>query len=348
MRSIVASLIVFLTVTGILLHRTSAHDGEAPSPMQLVAQSTPTIAAPSPTATVGRSLSNVRTTPTDSDIEQPVMAPPPTSTPDAVAWAAEGEADGATLEPQVEQETEPAEPNPSSDTGSASAGGADDPLSDGGWAAAIRTLDGGVMAMVLSGSANVRTAPTTAAPVVTELHAGWPITLYGSEYGETAAGTDVWYRTWSGSYVSAATVGPFVAPEPPETHAGHWVDIDLTTNYTIAYVDATPVYAAIAITGKPGFETPTGTFSVFRRVELDTLDSATTGIPNGDPESYLLEDVPWVQYFADGGFALHANSWSDPWEYGYDRSHGCVNLMEEDAAWFWQFLSMGSTVSIHD
>ncbi|HMM43240.1 MAG TPA: L,D-transpeptidase family protein, partial [Thermomicrobiales bacterium] len=272
--------------------------------------------------------------------------PAPTTTPTPEPVIDPVEVVASTTEP-IESEPELTEPDTTAHTRLASVGAEPDPLSTGVWADAIRTLDGGVMAMVLSESANVRSAPTTEAPVVTELHAGWPITLYGAEIGESAAGTDLWFRTWSGSYVSAATVGPFVAPRPAETLAGHWVDVDLTTGYAVAWIDATPVYAAITITGKPGFETPTGTFSIFRRVELDTLDSATTGIPDGDPESYRLENVPYVQYFADGGFALHANYWSDPWEYGYARSHGCINLMEEDAAWFWQFLSIGSTVSIH-
>lgn len=345
MRSIVASLIVFLVVTAVLLHRTSAHDDIAPqAAAAAVASATaPAAQTPAPTATIGRSLSQApslaTTQPTATRPTQPAPTASPTAEPVEVV-------DSAATEP-VASESEPTEPDTTAHAQLASVGTEPDPLSTGGWADAIRTLDGGVMAMVLSESANVRSAPTTDAPVVTELHAGWPITLYGTEIGGSAAGTDLWFRTWSGSYVSAATVGPFVAPQPAETFSGHWVDVDLTTGYAVAYIDATPVYAAISITGKPGFETPAGTFSIFRRVELDTLDSATTGIPDGDPESYRLENVPYVQYFADGGFALHANYWSDPWEYGHARSHGCINLMEEDAAWFWQFLSIGSTVSIH-
>ncbi len=348
MRSIVISLIVFLVVTAVLLHRTSAHDDVAPLATPPAAVVTATMPASPPaaaTTTPERRLSQAPAVPTQPDAPATTQ-PAPTATPAAepAIEPADDEATSAADEPQPDA----TEPTTTRHARLASAGTESDPLSSDSWADAIRTLDGGVMAMVLSESANVRSAPTTDAPVVTELHAGWPVALYGAETGEDAAGTDLWFRTWSGNYVSAATVGPFVAPQPAETFAGHWVDVDLTTKYAIAYIDATPVFAAITITGKPGFETPTGTFSIFRRVELDTLDSATTGIPNGDPESYRLENVPYVQYFADGGFALHANYWSDPWEYGYARSHGCVNLMEEDAAWFWQFLSIDSTVSIHE
>lgn len=346
MRSIVASLIVFLIVTAVLLHRTSAHDEVAPLPTPIAAASptTPATQAPTPTATIGRSLSQVHAVTTAQPAGPTATRPAPTAT--ATPEPVVDPVDEAEPEATADLDPDPPQPAPAAQVRLASVDS--DPLRAGAWGDAIRTLDGGVMATVLSGSANVRSAPTTDAPVVTELHAGWPITLYGAELGEEVSGTDLWFRTWSGGYVSSTTVGPFVAPQPAETFSGHWVDVDLTTGYAIAFVDATPVYAAITITGKPGFETPTGTFSIFRRVELDTLDSATTGIPDGDPESYVLENVPYVQYFADGGFALHANYWSDPWEFGYARSHGCVNLVVEDAAWFWHFLSLGSTVSIHE
>jgi len=50
-----------------------------------------------------------------------------------------------------------------------------------------------------------------------------------------------------------------------------------------------------------------------------------------DAESnYLIESVPWVQYFAEG-VALHAAFWHD--DFGRVHSHGCVNLAPRDAAW---------------
>ncbi|MCO5176046.1 MAG: L,D-transpeptidase family protein [Thermomicrobiales bacterium] len=363
MRGIVVSLVVFLIVTGALLYRTSAQGNDTaiatPTTPALVAIPTNTPATSAATPTARRSLSQTQverlpsTATATTQIEtEPTPEPTEAAPVQEIATVVQSDepADDI-IEADFEEadvvEDEVDESDESSDLHLAGAATADDALHSGIWADAIHTIDGGVMAMVLPESANVRSAPTTDAPVVTELLAGWPITLYGAEIGEMASGTDVWYRTWSGSYLSAATVGPFVAPTPDETYSGHWVDVDLTTNYAIAYVDSTPVYAAITITGKPGFETPTGTYTIFRRVESDTLDSSTTGIAAGDAESYLISDVPHVQYFADGGFALHANYWSDPWEYGYDRSHGCVNLMPEDAAWFWNFLSIGSAVSIH-
>ncbi|HEY4117120.1 MAG TPA: L,D-transpeptidase [Byssovorax sp.] len=50
--------------------------------------------------------------------------------------------------------------------------------------------------------------------------------------------------------------------------------------------------------------------------------------------TFLLRDVPWIQYF-ESGYALHAAYWHDV--FGTPRSHGCVNLAPVDAhrLFFW-------------
>jgi hypothetical protein len=200
--------------------------------------------------------------------------------------------------------------------------------------------------MVQSGLANVRALPTVDGEIIETLHAGWPVAIYGVVAGDWVDGTDIWYQVSGDGYVSAALIGPYVPRTPDTYHYGHWVDVDLTHNIAVAYINDVPVNAVIVITGKEGFETPVGNHTIFARVESETLDSATTGIPEGDPEYYYLPDVPYTQYFAAGGFAIHANYWSDAWQYGTATSHGCVNMTIEDAAWFWWFLDIGSVVSV--
>ncbi|HVY46745.1 MAG TPA: L,D-transpeptidase [Minicystis sp.] len=50
--------------------------------------------------------------------------------------------------------------------------------------------------------------------------------------------------------------------------------------------------------------------------------------------TFVLRDVPWIQYF-ESGYALHAAYWHDV--FGTPRSHGCVNLAPVDAhrLFFW-------------
>ncbi|MBA3873751.1 MAG: L,D-transpeptidase, partial [Anaerolineae bacterium] len=43
---------------------------------------------------------------------------------------------------------------------------------------------------------------------------------------------------------------------------------------------------------------------------------------------------PWVMYF-DGSISLHGTYWHD--NFGYRRSHGCVNLSISDAKWLFNW-----------
>ena len=221
-----------------------------------------------------------------------------------------------------------------------------EPELDAAWDAAIVTPGGGLMG-VLTATANIRSAPAVGAEVLAETYAGHLVAVYGLVVGDWVGASDIWYVVGPEEYVAAELVAPFVAPSPDASFDGHWVDVNLSTGYAVAYAGDVPVYAAITMVGKPGFETPVGVHTIFERVASETLDSATVGIPEGNPEYYYIEDVAYTQYFADGGFALHTNYWDPAWAFGGATSHGCVNLLERDAAWFWEFLDYGSVVYVH-
>ncbi|HLI51274.1 MAG TPA: L,D-transpeptidase family protein [Thermomicrobiaceae bacterium] len=222
-------------------------------------------------------------------------------------------------------------------------GGTEDPR----WDLAIQTTDGGRVGIVVPQALNIRSAPHLDAPVVGQAYAKHPITVYGQVSGDSVNGDSSWFRVGSNQYVSASLVTPFVPAKPAVTHQGHWVDIDLSTFYAVAYDGAKPIYAAIIIAGEESTPTPLGTFAVMSRVRNETMDSATVGVPPGSPGYYYLPNVQFTQYFAPGGYALHENYWSQPWQYGTVGSHGCINLQLADAQWFWNFLSVGSVVIVH-
>jgi lipoprotein-anchoring transpeptidase ErfK/SrfK len=59
---------------------------------------------------------------------------------------------------------------------------------------------------------------------------------------------------------------------------------------------------------------------------------------------YYLPDVPYVMYFYSG-YGLHGTYWHS--NFGTPMSHGCVNFSIDDAAWLFDFVSVGSTVNVH-
>ncbi len=128
----------------------------------------------------------------------------------------------------------------------------------------------------------------------------------------------------------------------------HWIDVNLTQQTATAYVGRTPVYVARVSTGKPGWETPTGTFYIGRRVYNETMDSATIGVPRTSPEGYYLTDIYFTQYFTANGVALHYNWWAPRSVFGRQpTSHGCVGMDWADAAFFWTFATSGTPVVVH-
>lgn len=129
----------------------------------------------------------------------------------------------------------------------------------------------------------------------------------------------------------------------------HWVDVNLSQQITIAMDGTTPVRLIFSTTGMPGFETPTGTFHVLRRVEDETMTSSAIGIPIDSPDGYDLQHVMYTQYFTDMGHALHDNYWRPDDVFGSQAtSHGCVGMRLDDAKFLWDFLSLGSRVVIHN
>lgn len=277
-------------------------------------------ATPSPTQTPSPSPSpTITSTPTATVTSTPTATatePPPTSTPVPPT---------ATATPVIYL------------TGSLDA--------EPAWQAAILTLDGARMAVVTAGELNIRAEPRIDAEILETTYARHTLTVYESV--TNIPEDSRWYRVGDGRYVAAAYVEPFAAPEPPETFEGRWVDVNLSTFYATAYEGDTPVYSALITAGR-GDRTPRGTFWIFYRVRNETMDSATVGIPEGDPEYYYLENVEYTQYFKKGGFALHGNYWTPPDQFGAFSSNGCIGLMNDDAAWFWDFFAESGLVNIHE
>ena len=144
----------------------------------------------------------------------------------------------------------------------------------------------------------------------------------------------------------------FIPPPPPPTpvptgpNAGpldpngeRWIEINLTTQYMIAWQGAGIANETYVSTGRETFETPTGTYFVNSKIESQTMEGVLGG------EYYHVPDVPWVMYFTDRGHAIHGAYWHN--NFGVVMSHGCVNLPMDFAAWLYGWASVGTRVEIH-
>ncbi len=139
----------------------------------------------------------------------------------------------------------------------------------------------------------------------------------------------VWYLVGPRRWLRQEFVAKFAPIEKPPGVAGRWLAVDLFEQTLIAYADNAPVFATIISSGLPDFPTREGIYPIWARLEQDSMRSAA-----GAPDAYALQQVPWVMYF-DGDISLHGSYWHD--DYGYRRSHGCVNLSISDARWLYQW-----------
>ncbi len=158
----------------------------------------------------------------------------------------------------------------------------------------------------------------------------------------TANGTR-WYTLGDGQYVLASEIR---LPTAPKSYLkGKWIDADLTEPAMLTAYDGDKiVYSALAIIGESAHPTLSGSYKILRRVQNETMDSSTLGIPRDAPGGYYLKDVLYTQYFTDQGAAIHYNYWKGT--FGYPGSHGCLGLNLEDARWFWDWASVGTPVVV--
>ncbi len=203
---------------------------------------------------------------------------------------------------------------------------------------------------VTSDQLNVRTEPNTSSSIVLTLDRGEQIWTYGQTTGEEVSPHNVvWFKTRSGYYIySGNTNLGDISNVLNSGISGRWVEVDRGPAIARAVDNGTVVHIAASTVGTPEFPTPLGTFHILRRVENETMDSATIGIPRDAPHGYYLTGVLYTQYITDGGAALHYNYWSPADAFGTGTgSHGCVGLELDDAAYFWNFAGVGTPVVIN-
>lgn len=114
-----------------------------------------------------------------------------------------------------------------------------------------------------------------------------------------------------------------------------WIEVDISDQMLTAWQGERVVLKTQVSTGKPGYETITGSFKVYHKYEKTRM----TGV------DYDTPDVPWTMYFK-GGFAVHGAYWHN--NFGKPVSHGCVNMKLHEAKVLFEWASVGTEVVVHE
>lgn len=143
----------------------------------------------------------------------------------------------------------------------------------------------------------------------------------------------------------------FQPPPPPipgvERPAGipagaKWIDVNLSRQRLTA-LDGDAVFWTGAISsGRAGYETPTGIYSIFTKLRSQDMRGPDPTLPDG---AYFQPDVPYVMYFAGGGYAIHGVYWHN--NFGNPMSHGCVGMPVGAAGALYGWAPYGTLVYVH-
>jgi lipoprotein-anchoring transpeptidase ErfK/SrfK len=129
---------------------------------------------------------------------------------------------------------------------------------------------------------------------------------------------------------------PSLSPLDPSARAEgeRWIDVNLTAQTLTAYEGGTPLNTYVVSTGTWQYPTVTGQYHVY--VKYVAADMSGPG--------YYLSSVPYIMYFYRG-YGIHGTYWHN--NFGTPMSHGCVNMRTEEAAWVFDWASVGTLVNVH-
>ena len=131
-----------------------------------------------------------------------------------------------------------------------------------------------------------------------------------------------------------------VSPLAPRVEApaatiatGKQIIVDISDSMIFAYEDGRLIHHVLVSTGLPATPTIKGEFTVQRKYEAQLMSGP----------GYYLPNVQWIMYFY-GGYAIHGTYWHN--NFGQPMSHGCVNLPNDEALWFYDWAPVGTPVLV--
>ena len=190
--------------------------------------------------------------------------------------------------------------------------------------------------------------PSTNSWVSARVEQGLPVRVY---YGqvffvdriETRDDGNIYYRVNPNYYggldmlwVPAEAMRPIlpeeILPINPDVMDKRVV-VDIKRQTLACYEGGMEVFFCRVSTGIEVGSTPLGTHRVSRKfVSLQMSGSGSGGTGAG----YDLPGIGWTSIFVTGGVAIHATVWHN--EFGFQRSHGCVNCLPQDARWIFRWV----------
>ena len=98
--------------------------------------------------------------------------------------------------------------------------------------------------------------------------------------------------------------------------------------------------------GSEANPTHNGAHVVLEKFDTITMDSSTFGLAVDAPGGYRAEGVRYATRISNNGEFVHGAPWSVASQGSANVSHGCINLTDERAHWFYDFSIPGDVVEV--
>lgn len=125
------------------------------------------------------------------------------------------------------------------------------------------------------------------------------------------------------------------------------LEIKLSRRRLTVYRGGTAIKSYAIAVGRPGWETPVGTYKVRQMFRNPTwLHPLKKGIsiPGGDPENPLGRY--WIGFWTDGKNWIGFHGTPNPKSVGTAASHGCIRMYNKDIEELFQKVSLGVEVKV--
>ncbi|GAA1920715.1 L,D-transpeptidase [Nocardioides hwasunensis] len=122
--------------------------------------------------------------------------------------------------------------------------------------------------------------------------------------------------------------------------------VDVDTHLMRTFINGTLARTMPISAGKAGWETRSGTKVIIEKFRRKTMNAATIGVDESDPEYYNLSNVEYAMRVTYSGEFIHAAPWSVGSQGSANVSHGCVGMSLADAQWLYDRTSRGDVVEV--
>lgn len=124
------------------------------------------------------------------------------------------------------------------------------------------------------------------------------------------------------------------------------LEVSLSHRQVTVYRRLTEMKSYQVAIGKPGWETPTGTFRITQKVENPTWINPITDdvIIPGDPENPLGHY--WIGFWTQGWIWFGFHGTNEPESVGQAVTHGCLRMHNEDVEELFSQVKVGTLVTV--